>query len=132
MTAKETAQNWYELFSVFADDLYPGRYTKEFVLELAEQAKLIKAVARQKESTLLAHNYLYPEFHELTDLTGDSLALSLSVEKNPTKRVDFGVVFFMGETAKIIAGPSVKVFTQDTPEKIGCSLVFGTDNEWVK
>jgi quinolinate synthase len=132
MTAKQLANTWYESFSRFAEDLYPGRYTKELCLELAGQALEIKALAREKQSTIVAHNYLYPEFHEIADAVGDSLGLSLTVKKLGAKRVDFESVFFMGATAKIITGDDTRVFVADRPKVIGCSLVFGTDYEWLE
>src|SRR4051812_36051027 len=132
MTAKKLATTWYESFSRYAEDLYPGRYTKAVCLELAEQALEIKALAQKKQSTIVAHNYLYPEFHELADAVGDSLGLSLTVQKLGTKRVDFESVFFMGATSKIINGDKTRVFVADRPKVIGCSLVFGTDYEWLE
>ncbi len=131
MNIKQLADRWYEPFSKYAEDLYPGRYTRAFCGELAEQALLIKALAAQKHSTLVAHNYLYPEFHELADMAGDSLGLSFFVRDAKASRVDFGGVFFMAETAKIIVGEETHVFVEDYPEVLGCSLVFGTDHEWI-
>ncbi|MBI4080331.1 MAG: quinolinate synthase NadA [Candidatus Levybacteria bacterium] len=126
------AQQWYESFSRHAEDLYPGRYTKERCIELAEQAIQIKRLAKEKASTIVSHNYLYPEFHEIADFIGDSLGLSLNVKKIGAKRVDFESVFFMGATAKIITGDATRVFVADRPSVIGCSLVFGTDYEWLE
>ena len=123
---------WYELFSRYAGDLYPGRYTKEYCIELSLMAEEVLALAKEKNSLIVAHNYLYPELQEIADMTGDSLALSLFVKESAAKRVDFGGVFFMGETAKIIAGNDKRVFVQGDPEVLGCSLVSGTDPEWIK
>lgn len=131
MSAKDTASLWYELFNKYAGDLYPGRYTKEFCLELAEQALEIKELARTKQSTIVAHNYLYPEFHEVADRVGDSLGLSLYVKEIKAPRVDFESVFFMGATSKIITGDATRVYVPDRPSVIGCSLVFGTDYDWI-
>lgn len=132
MTARELAGKWYELFSKHAADLYPGRYTLAKCLELSEMAIEIKRLAAEKHSTIVAHNYLYPEFHEIADLVGDSLGLSLKVQAAGAKRVDFQSVFFMGATAKIITGDATRVFVSDRPETLGCSLVFGTDYEWIE
>lgn len=128
----ELAQKWYELFSRYAEDLYPGRYTKEKCLELAELGLKIKELAKQKQSLIVAHNYLYPEFHEIADMVGDSLALSLFVREKKAPRVDFASVFFMGETAKIINGEKTRVFVEDNPQILGCSLVSGIDHAWIK
>lgn len=132
LSSKSLARHWYELFSSFAEDLYPGRYTKEKCNELAKQAIEIKRLAKEKESTIVVHNYLYPEFHEIADFIGDSLGLSLQVKNSNAKRVDFQSVFFMGATAKIINGNKTNVFVEDTPQVLGCSLVFGTDYEWLE
>ena len=72
-------KNWYESFQKHASDLYPGRYTPEFVRKLEGQGKEIKRLADEKKSTIVAHNYLFPEFHEIADMVGDSLALSFFV-----------------------------------------------------
>ncbi len=129
---KELARHWHELFSQYAEDLYPARYTYEKCLELAEIALDIKALTREKRSTIVAHNYLYPEFHEIADRVGDSLALSLFVKEIGATRVDFQSVYFMGATAKMITGDASRVFVSDTPQALGCSLVFGTDYEWLE
>ena len=58
--AKTLARTWHEMFNRHAGDLYPGRYTEEACRELAEQSLEIRALAREKQSTIVAHNYLYP------------------------------------------------------------------------
>ena len=131
-TVRELAREWYEKFNRFADDLYPGRYTFEKCQELAEQALEILHLKKEKHSTIVAHNYLYPEFHEIADKVGDSLGLSHYVRDAGAQRVDFEAVYFMGSTAKIIVGDQARVFVSDTPTILGCSLVFGTDVEWVE
>ena len=132
MSARGLASRWYELFSRHAEDLYPGRYTREKCLELAELALEIIDLAREKHSTIVAHNYLYPEFHEIADKVGDSLGLSFYVRDTGARRVDFESVYFMGATAKIITGDATRVFVPDAPQVIGCSLVFGTDYNWLE
>ena len=128
---KELGLKWHELFSKYAEDLYPGRYTLNKCLELAEQAEEIRRLAEEKESTIVAHNYLYPEFHEIAEKVGDSLGLSFYVQKKKAPRVDFESVFFMGATAKIITGDATHVFVSDNPQVLGCSLVFGIDYDWL-
>jgi quinolinate synthase len=132
MSATETAARWYEHFSRFAEDLYPGRYTPQTCLALAQLAEEIKAKAAEKGSKIAVHNYLLPEFHEIADYLGDSLGLALSVRGSGARRVDFQSVHFMGATAKIILGDRAQVFTCDTPQVLGCSLVFGTDYAWIE
>lgn len=132
LNTRELGLKWHGLFSRYADDLYPGRYTVNKCLELAEQAAEILRLAEEKESTIVAHNYLYPEFHEVAEKVGDSLGLSFYVQKKKAPRVDFESVFFMGATAKIITGDATRVFVSDNPDVLGCSLVFGIDYEWLE
>ncbi len=132
MSVKATAARWYDLFNRYAGDLYPGLYTEARCLELAELDAEIKPLAKAKGSKIAVHNYLPPEFHEIGDYVGDSLGLALDVRASYAKRVDFESVHFMGATAKIILGDKTRVFTCDTPQVLGCSLVSGTDYGWVE
>ena len=118
-------ERWYEDFNRFAGDLYPGRYTRAFVEELAEQGKRAKVLAAEKQSLIVAHNYQYPELQEVAEEVGDSLGLSAFVAKRHAPRVDFCGVWFMGETAKTIVGDRARVFVPDEP---GCSLVASIDH----
>ncbi|MBI3698149.1 MAG: quinolinate synthase NadA [Acidobacteria bacterium] len=119
-----TFDSWYERFSRFAGDLYPGRYTAEYVRELVEMARRVRALAGEKSSTIVAHNYQYPELQEVAETVGDSLGLSQYVARQATPRVDFCGVLFMGETAKTIVGDRSRVYMPDRP---GCSLVASID-----
>src|SRR3989338_4614994 len=123
---------WYEDFNRFAGDLYPGLYTREYCKELAEKAEEILVLAKAKRSKILAHFYLRPEFHETAHKLGDSLALSSYAKQERAERVDFQAVFFMGATAKIITGDNTRVFVSDSPQVLGCSLVFGTAPDWIE
>lgn len=38
----------------------------------------------------------------------------------------------MGATAKIITQDATRVYVSDSPRVLGCSLVFGTDHEWIE
>ncbi len=126
------ADDWFVDFNTYAGDLYPGRYTAEYCLELAEQAVEIKRLAAEVPDTLIvAHNYLRPEFHRLADLVGDSLGLAHRVQRAGASRVYFQSVYFMGETAKITVGDATRVYVSDTPQVLSCSLVEGTDYDWV-
>lgn len=140
MKVHETAARWHEMFNRHAGDLYPGLYTEAHCLELAEQAAEIVALAAQKRSLIAVHNYLPPEAHELVELAkqagliglvGDSLGLARDIQAAGAERVMYLSVYFMAATAKIIAGDKTRVFTCDTPDVLGCSLVFGTDHGWV-
>ncbi len=126
------AEEWHRLFNLYAGDLYPGRYTEAFCLELAEQAIEIKKLAKKKGSIIVAHNYQYPEIQEVARYKGDSLGLCFKVKQAGAQRVDFVSVAFMGATAKIITGDATRVFIQDEPKVIGCSLVFGTSYDYLE
>lgn len=131
-TRDQIAWRWYEYFNRLAGDLYPDQYPLFRCKELAEQSIEIHALAAEKSSSLVVHYYLRPEFHEIAHKLGDSLALSRHIQQVKAPRVDFQAVFFMGATAKIIAGDVTRVFVSDIPEVLGCSLVFGTDHRWIE
>ena len=126
------ADKWHGLFSRFAEDLYPGRYTPAFCVELAEKAFEVRRLAIEKGSTIVAHNYQYPELHEIADFVGDSLGLAFKVRDAGATRVDFSSVHFMGATAKMIVGDATRVFVQGDPNVHSCSLVRGTDHRWLE
>ena len=129
---KTLASQYYEDFNRFADSLYPNRYSLDFCLQLAWQTLEIKRLAQEKNSKIVVHYYLYPEFHEIADKLGDSLALSRYINEVKTSRVDFQAVFFMAATAKMLAGDATRVFVSGGPEELGCSLVFGTNHLWLE
>ncbi len=118
-------ETWHENFNRFAGDLYPGRYTRDYVKQLAEIGRQVLSLAREKGSLIVAHNYQYPELQEVAESIGDSLGLSQYVAKQQAARVDFCGVWFMGETAKTIVGDRAKVYMPDRP---GCSLVDSIDH----
>ncbi|MEO1783440.1 quinolinate synthase [Thermodesulfobium sp. 4217-1] len=123
---------WHDLFNRYADDLYPGRYTLEMCRDLADIYSEINELKNKKDSAILSHNYLYPEFHEISDSIGDSLGLSLFVKERQCKRVDFQGVFFMGSNSKIVVGEEKRLFVPDRPENLGCSLVDSIDISYIK
>ncbi len=133
MPSAITFDLWHERFSRFAEDLYPGRYSRDYVRTLVELGQQVESLARQKRSTIVAHNYQYPELQEVAETVGDSLGLSQYVAKKQSPRVDFCGVLFMGETAKTILGDRSKVYMPDRP---GCSLVASIDqrrlDQWLR
>ena len=124
--------HWYRLFNRFAGDLYPGRYTREQVKNLVAMGREVRALARQKRSLIVAHNYVYPEVQEVAEAVGDSLGLSQFIARQSMPRVDFCGVWFMGETAKAIVGDRAKVYV---PARAGCSLEASIDHrsitDWI-
>jgi quinolinate synthase len=99
MANKTQFETWYERFNRLGGDLYPGRYSPEYVEEFVETANDVNTPARQKDSLIVAHNYVYPELQEVAEAVGDSLGLSLLVATRNAPRLDFCGVWFMGETA---------------------------------
>lgn len=120
MRDRPELENWYEKFNRFSGDLYPGRYTRDYVADLVELGREVLSLAHEKNSRIVAHNYQYPELQEVAEEVGDSLGLSQYVACQESERVDFCGVWFMGETAKTIVGDRSKVYMPDEP---GCSLV---------
>jgi quinolinate synthase len=84
-----------------------------------EWAEEIKRLARERNATILAHNYQLPEIQDIADHVGDSLALSRIAAEAPEDTIVFCGVHFMAETAKILS-PGKTVLIPD--ERAGCSL----------
>ncbi|MGW5752659.1 quinolinate synthase NadA [Nocardia rhamnosiphila] len=84
-----------------------------------EWAAEVKRLARQRNATILAHNYQLPEIQDVADHVGDSLALSRIAAEAPEETIVFCGVHFMAETAKILS-PEKTVLIPD--ERAGCSL----------
>jgi len=79
----------------------------------------IKRLARERNATILAHNYQLPEIQDVADHVGDSLALSRIAAEAPEDTIVFCGVHFMAETAKILS-PEKTVLIPD--QRAGCSL----------
>ncbi|MEU6583750.1 quinolinate synthase NadA [Nocardia sp. NPDC046763] len=84
-----------------------------------EWAAEIKRLARERNATILAHNYQLPEIQDIADHVGDSLALSRIAAEAPEDTIVFCGVHFMAETAKILS-PEKTVLIPD--QRAGCSL----------
>ena len=82
-------------------------------------AEEVRALARQRDAVLLAHNYQLPAIQDVADHTGDSLALSRIAAASDASTIVFCGVHFMAETAKILA-PEKTVLIPDA--RAGCSL----------
>ncbi len=95
-------------------------------------AEEIRALARERNAILLAHNYQPPEIQDIADLAGDSLQLSIQAAKTDADVILFCGVLFMAETAAIVS-PDKIVLTPRmdtgcpmadmiTPESLGAKL----------
>ncbi len=65
--------------------------------------KEIRALLKERDAIMLAHNYQRDEIQEIADVTGDSLALSQTAADSPKKVIVFCGVHFMAESAAILS-----------------------------
>ncbi|MBI2413050.1 MAG: quinolinate synthase NadA [Deltaproteobacteria bacterium] len=65
--------------------------------------KEIRALLKERDAIMLAHNYQRDEIQEIADVTGDSLALSQTAAESPKKVIVFCGVHFMAESAAILS-----------------------------
>jgi quinolinate synthase len=79
----------------------------------------IRALAREKDAVILAHNYQVPEVQQIADHVGDSLQLAITGKKVPQSTIVFCGVHFMAESAKVLA-PEKRVLLPNL--SAGCSL----------
>src|SRR5512140_3771610 len=79
----------------------------------------IKALARERDAVILAHNYQVPDVQDVADYVGDSLGLSRQAAATDAEAIVFCGVHFMAETAKILS-PEKTVLLPDLGA--GCSL----------
>jgi quinolinate synthase len=79
----------------------------------------IRALAREKDAVILAHNYQVPEVQEIADFVGDSLQLAIQAQNVPQATIVFCGVHFMAESAKVL-NPAKRVLLPNL--SAGCSL----------
>jgi quinolinate synthase len=84
--------------------------------ELSEE---IRELARQRDATILAHNYELPEIQDVADFIGDSLGLARQGAATDSSVIAFCGVHFMAETSSILS-PEKRVLIPDLAA--GCSL----------
>ncbi|HEV7957897.1 MAG TPA: quinolinate synthase NadA [Acidimicrobiales bacterium] len=92
--------------------------------DVDEWSSEVKRLARERDAIILAHNYQLPEIQDVADHVGDSLALSRIAAASDASTIVFAGVYFMAETAKILA-PDRTVLIPDP--RAGCSLADSID-----
>jgi len=84
----------------------------------------VRALARERDAVILAHNYQVPEIQDVADYVGDSLGLSQQAALAGAGTIAFCGVHFMAETASILC-PDKTVLIPDLDA--GCSLASSID-----
>ena len=87
--------------------------------EIARMQDEIRALARERDAVILAHNYQLPEVQDVADYVGDSLGLSQQAAATDAAVIAFCGVHFMAETASVLS-PDKLVLIPDADA--GCSL----------
>ncbi|HET7755288.1 MAG TPA: quinolinate synthase NadA [Anaeromyxobacteraceae bacterium] len=87
--------------------------------ETRELEREIRALARERDAVILAHNYQVPDVQRIADHVGDSLQLAIQAQKVPQSTIVFCGVHFMAESAKVL-NPSKRVLLPNL--SAGCSL----------
>jgi len=87
--------------------------------QISSLHKEVRALARERDAIVLAHNYQVPEIQDVADFVGDSLALSRQAAQSDQQVIAFCGVHFMAETASVLC-PEKTVLLPDLAA--GCSL----------
>ena len=91
---------------------------------IAELSEEVRALARERNAVILAHNYQVPEIQDVADYVGDSLGLSQQAAAAGADTIAFCGVHFMAETASVLS-PEKAVLIPDLDA--GCSLSDSID-----
>ncbi|MEA2462363.1 MAG: quinolinate synthase [Acidobacteriota bacterium] len=95
-------------------------YTRDEVREFEVLHDEIRRLKKERNATIVAHNYYRPEILKVADFVGDSLELALmAAQVKDADIIEFCGVNFMAETAKIV-NPKKKVLLPNP--MAGCQL----------
>ena len=72
-------------------------------INIKDMKDKIRALLKEKNGILIAHNYQRPEVQDVADLCGDSLELSMKASGTDAEVIVFCGVHFMAETASILS-----------------------------
>lgn len=86
---------------------------------MTQLAEEIRRLARERNATILAHNYQRGEVQDVADYTGDSLELARRATQVDSDVIVFCGVYFMAETAAIL-NPGKTVLIPDPTA--GCPM----------
>ena len=105
-------------------------YTREDVEQFEALHEEIRALKRERNAVIVAHNYYRPEILKVADFVGDSLELALMASQvRDADVIEFCGVHFMAETAKIV-NPSRTVLLPNL--LAGCQLADSAPAEDLK
>jgi quinolinate synthase len=94
-----------------------------------ELQEVVRALARERDAVVIAHNYQRPEVQDVADYVGDSLGLSRQAAATDASTIVFCGVHFMAETAAILS-PEKTVLLPDLDA--GCSLAASITAEQLR
>ena len=97
--------------------------------EIRRMSEEVRALAKERNAVILAHNYQVPEVQDVADHMGDSLGLSRRAASTDADVIVFCGVHFMAETASILS-PDKTVLIPDP--KAGCSLSDSIDADQLR